>query len=177
MEKNLELLKYPIGRFALPSEVSQEEIQLAINKIISLPGLLLETVRPLQPDQLDTPYRPGGWTIRQVVHHLADSHMNAFIRFKLALTEDAPVIKPYEEARWAEQVDYNLGPEFSLVLIGGLHKRWVTLMESMTQSDWDRTFIHPQYNRIQKLSQTVMLYAWHGEHHLGHILNAKKLKS
>lgn len=176
MEKDLERLKYPIGRFALPSEVSVEEIHAAIGKIRDFPAQLLEVVKSLQPDQLDTPYRPGGWTIRQVVHHLADSHMNAFIRFKLALTEEAPVIKPYEEDKWAEQADYNLGPEFSLVLIGSLHKRWVTLMESMTNADWDRTFTHPQYNRVQKLSQTVMLYAWHGEHHLGHILNAEKLK-
>jgi len=173
MEKDVELLKYPIGRFALPSDVHVEEIHTAIKRISAFPARLLETVRPLQPDQLDTPYRPGGWTIRQVVHHLADSHMNAFTRFKLALTEEAPVIKPYDEAKWAEQADYKLGPEFSLVLLGSVHKRWVALMESMTDADWERIFIHPEYNRVQKLSQTVMLYAWHGEHHLGHILNVK----
>jgi uncharacterized damage-inducible protein DinB len=166
MEKTMEQLQYPVGKFTLPAEVTTEEIKKAIERI-------LEVVRQLSPAQLDTPYRPGGWTARQVVHHCADSHMNAFIRFKLALTEDAPVIKPYEEAAWAEQPDYKMGPEISLILLGSVHKRWVTLMESLDEADWDKTFIHPQYNRVQKLRQTVMLYAWHGEHHLGHILNVR----
>ncbi len=169
----MEQLQYPVGKFTLPAEVTTEEIKKAIERISVFPSRILEVVRQLSPAQLDTPYRPGGWTARQVVHHCADSHMNAFIRFKLALTEDAPVIKPYEEAAWAEQPDYKMGPEISLILLGSVHKRWVTLMESLDEADWDKTFIHPQYNRVQKLRQTVMLYAWHGEHHLGHILNVR----
>ena len=169
----MEQLQYPVGKFTLPAEVSMEEIKKAMEQISIFPSRILEVVRQLTPEKLDTPYRPGGWTARQVVHHCADSHMNAFIRFKLALTEDAPVIKPYEEAAWAEQPDYKMGPEISLILLGSVHKRWVTLMESMDEADWDKTFIHPQYNRVQKLRQTVMLYAWHGEHHLGHILNVR----
>jgi uncharacterized damage-inducible protein DinB len=175
MEKTIEALKYPIGRFNLPAEVSAEEIRLAIGRIATLPSKIAAALEGLSDTQLEQPYRPGGWTIRQVVHHLADSHMNAFIRFKLALTEDAPVIKPYAEALWAAQDDYHLAPEISLAIIDPLHKRWINLMESMKDADWERTFIHPQYNRVQKLCQTVMLYAWHGEHHLGHIRNAKSI--
>lgn len=173
MERDIEKLQYPVGRFTLPTEVSDEEIKQAIVRISLFPSRIMETVRQIKPDQLDTPYRPGGWTIRQVVHHCADSHMNAVIRFKLALTEDAPVIKPYDQTAWAELSDSRLGPEISLILLGAVHKRWVALMEMMTDADWNKTFIHPEYNRVQTLRQTVMLYAWHGEHHLGHILNAK----
>jgi hypothetical protein len=171
MEKSMEQLQYPVGKFTLPAEVSGDEIKRAMERISIFPSQILEVVRKLSPAQLDTSYRPGGWTARQVVHHCADSHMNAFIRFKLALTEDAPVIKPYAEAAWAEQADYKSGPEISLILLGSVHKRWIALMESMSESDWDKTFIHPQYNRVQKLKQTAMLYAWHGEHHLGHVLS------
>lgn len=173
MENSNEQLKYPIGRFIMPIEVDRAEIAQAIEKIASLPARVAAELMGLHEAQLGTHYREGGWTIRQVVHHLADSHMNAFIRFKLALTEDGPVIKPYEEALWAQQADYHLSPEISVDILEGVHKRWVALMHTMTDSDWNKTFIHPQYNRVQKLSQTVMLYAWHGEHHLGHIRNAK----
>lgn len=173
MEKTIEQLQYPIGRFTMPKEVDHAEIRLAIEKIALLPSQVSKEIMGLNDDQLGTHYREGGWTIRQVVHHLADSHMNALIRFKLALTEDAPVIKPYEEALWAQQADYDLAPEISLAILESIHKRWITLMGAMTEAEWDKTFIHPQYNRVQKLSQTVMLYAWHGEHHLGHIRNAK----
>lgn len=173
MEKTIEQLQYPIGRFTMPKEVDHAEIRLAIEKIALLPSQVSKEIMGLNDDQLGTHYREGGWTIRQVVHHLVDSHMNALIRFKLALTEDAPIIKPYEEAKWAQQVDYQLAPGISLAILESVHLRWVTLMGAMTEAEWDKTFIHPQYNRVQKLSQTVMLYAWHGEHHLGHIRNAK----
>ena len=169
----LEQLKFPIGKFEKPTTITKDDLLNWISEISTFPSRLKNEVNHLTNQQLDTQYRPEGWTIRQVVHHCADSHMNAFIRFKLALTEDAPVIKPYEEAAWAEQPDYKMGPEISLILLGSVHKRWVTLMESMVEADWDKTFIHPQYNRVQKLRQTVMLYAWHGEHHLGHILNVR----
>ena len=173
MEKTIEQLQYPIGRFMMPKEVDHADIKLAIEKITVLPAQVSKEITGLNDAQLGTHYREGGWTIRQVVHHLADSHMNAFIRFKLALTEEAPVIKPYVEALWAQQGDYLLAPEISIGILESVHTRWVTLMQAMGETDWNKTFIHPQYNRVQKLSQTVMLYAWHGEHHLGHILNAK----
>jgi DinB superfamily len=173
METDIVKLQYPIGRFTVPTDVSEDEVKQAIVRIALFPSRIMETVRQIPPDLLDTPYRPGGWTFRQVVHHCADSHMNAMIRFKLALTEDAPVIKPYDQAAWAELSDSRLGPEISLILLGAVHKRWVALMETMTDADWNKTFIHPEYNRVQTLRQTVMLYAWHGEHHHGHILNAK----
>ncbi len=174
MEINLESLQYPIGRFTLPKEVSSDEIKDAIRKISFLPTQLVGAVRPMTKEQLDTPYRPDGWTVRQVVHHVPDSHMNAYVRYKLALTEDTPVIKPYEEAAWANLPDNSMGPEVSLMLLGAIHTKWVVLMESMSEDDWHRAFIHPQYNRRQTLAQTVMLYAWHGEHHLAHILRLKE---
>jgi hypothetical protein len=172
MENPLELLQYPTGRFTLPPSVDEHEIKSAIEKIALFPKQMRETVTGLDQTILETPYRPGGWTIRQVVHHCADSHMNAFIRFKLALTEEDPVIKPYDQARWAMQTDYHADPMISIILLESLHNRWVQLMNAMDKSDWDKSFIHPEYNRVQKLRQTVMLYAWHGNHHLGHIRNA-----
>ena len=174
MEINLETLQYPIGRFSMPASVSSAQIKEAIQKITFLPTRFVEVVRHMSKEQLDTPYRPEGWTIRQVVHHVPDSHMNAYVRFKLALTEDGPVIKPYEEAAWANLPDSSMGPEVSLMLLGAIHTRWVVIMEAMTDADWQRTFIHPQYNRTQTLAQSVMLYAWHGEHHLAHILRLKE---
>lgn len=165
----METLQYPIGRFSLPKEVSPAEIKAAIQKISLLPTQMAATVRAMSKVQIDTPYRPGGWTVRQVVHHVPDSHMNAYIRYKLALTEDSPVIKPYEEAAWANLIDSSMDVEVSLILLDAIHTRWVPIMENMTAVDWQRAFIHPQYNRRQTLAQTVMLYAWHGEHHHEHI--------
>ena len=170
----MEALQYPIGRFIMPAEVSEEEITDAIGRISRFPPKILEAVQDLSPEQLDTPYRPGGWTVRQVVHHCADSHMNGYIRFKLALTEDHPTIQPYEESNWALLPDYASEPGVSLVLLAGLHKKWVDLMESMKPKDWQCTFYHPESKRTQTLAQTVMLYAWHGEHHLGHVKTVRK---
>lgn len=172
MENPTEHLQYPIGRFILPVTVTEIEIQKAIERIEIFPMHIREAVGGLNEMVLTTRYRPGGWNIRQVVHHCADSHMNAFIRFKLALTEEDPVIKPYDEARWAEGPDYLTDPAISLSILENVHFRWIILMKAMEKSDWDKSFVHPQYNRVQKLRQTVMLYAWHGEHHLGHIRNA-----
>jgi hypothetical protein len=118
---------------------------------------------------LEIPYRPEGWNVRQVIHHCADSHMNALIRFKLALTEDQPTIKPYLQAKWALLSDYRLDPGISISLLYGIHQRWVTLMESMSESDWKRSLVHPEYQHEQRLEQTAMLYAWHCAHHLGHV--------
>jgi len=127
---------------------------------------------------MDTPYREGGWTLRQVVHHCADSHMNAFCRFKLAMTEEKPVIKPYEEARWAALADSkNLPVDASLAILKGLHERWTVLMKSLREAERHRTFIHPEHGREISLQETIGLYAWHGEHHLAHITSLKKARN
>lgn len=170
MEVNLEHLKYPVGRFKLPPEVTMNEIREAVNTIAAFPSTLHETVSQLSAKQIETPYRPEGWTVRQVVHHCADSHMNALIRFKLALTEDQPVIKPYEQAKWASLADNNLSLDVSLTLLNSVHQRWVAVMEAMEAADWKRSFIHPEYGNEQRLEQAVMLYAWHCRHHGAHVL-------
>lgn len=162
-------LRYPIGKFQFPESVTPEELQQFIEEIEQAPASLRTAVAGLTPQQLDEPYRPGGWTVRQVVHHVPDSHINSYIRFKLALTEDQPTIKPYEEARWAELEDARTEPiETSLVLLESLHRRWVRLLHSMTAADYARTFRHPALG-VMRLDQTAALYAWHGKHHVAHI--------
>ena len=146
-----------------------------IQEIEELPRLLREAVQDLNNEQLDTPYRVGGWTVRQVVHHLSDSHMNAYIRFRLALTEDHPIIKPYEEARWAELPDYTLPIEISLSLLEALHQRWTTLLHSLSPSDRNKTFIHPDSGEVS-LGENIGIYAWHGRHHLAHITSLRNHK-
>jgi hypothetical protein len=166
----LEKLKYPIGKFTWPNTVSEAELRQAIQTISDLPAKLKMAAGKLSEDLLDTPYRPEGWTVRQVIHHVADSHMNALIRFKLALTEDTPTIKPYLQAKWAELPDSKSLPvEVSISLLEYLHQRWVGLMNHLQPSDWDRQFIHPEHHSIHSLRQTVIMYAWHCEHHLGHV--------
>jgi len=175
MNTDLETLRYPIGRFIWPSSVSEQELQEALNRIETFPGRIQKTVENLLDDQLDTPYRPDGWTIRQVIHHVADSHMNAYIRLKLALTEDTPTIKPYDESKWAMLPDsITLHPEISLRLLKDVHTRWVVIMKCMPAESWDRTFIHPEYNKTYSLRQFVRMYAWHGDHHLAHITGVLK---
>ena len=171
----MENLQYPVGRFKLEEEPGMAQINLSIGVIKKLPEKLTEAVKGLNDEQLNPRYREGGWTIRQVVHHLADSHMNALIRFKLALTESNPVIKPYFEDKWAELEDYRTVPiEVSLKLIEALHERWVTLMESMTLQDFNRTYFHPENNRQYLLAEVVALYDWHSRHHLAHITSLKE---
>ena len=165
--------KYPIGKFKAPASYTPHEMQEWIDNIKALPGKLRMAVMTLNEKQLDTPYRTGGWTIRQTVHHIADSHMNALIRFKLALTEDNPTIKPYEEADWALLPDSRLPIEPSLRLLEGLHMRWVALMDGMTEEQWDRSFIHPETGATVPLRRNLGLYSWHGEHHLAHITGVK----
>jgi uncharacterized damage-inducible protein DinB len=165
--------KYPIGKFAAPASYTQQQMQQWIEDIKSLPGKLRMAVMSLNEKQLDTPYRPGGWTIRQTVHHVADSHMNAIIRFKLALTEDNPTIKPYEEADWAMLADSRLALEPSLKMLEGVHLRWAALLESMSEEQWDRTFVHPESGATIPLRRNLGLYAWHGNHHLAHITGVK----
>ncbi len=161
-------LQYPIGKFTLEGEVTPDRVGAWIDDIATLPGDLQHTVSPLADGQLDTPYRPGGWTVRQVVHHLADSHMNSYIRFKLALTEDRPVIKAYDEKSWAELADNREPIASSLDLLASLHHRWVDLLRSLKWTQLQREFVHPE-SGAARLSFTVGIYAWHGRHHLAHI--------
>ncbi len=172
---NLNQLKYPIGKFSLPAAISPEDIRQWIAEIEMLPGLLRNAVEPLNDAQLNTPYRPQGWTVRQVVHHLPDSHLNSYIRFKLALTEDNPVIKPYREEQWAELPDGKTAPiAVSLVLLESLHQRWVSALRNITPEQWRRTFFHPESKRDLRLDSVLALYAWHGKHHLAHLVELKK---
>jgi hypothetical protein len=162
-------LRYPIGVFTATPDPSEEQRAQWVAEIAALPAQLREAVDGLTDAQFETPYREGGWTVRQVVHHLADSHMQSYCRFKMALTEDEPVIKPYEEDRWAKLADTRLTPpETSLVLLEALHSRWVLLLRSLTQEEWRRGFRHPVMG-LMGLVKTAELYAWHGKHHLAHI--------
>jgi uncharacterized damage-inducible protein DinB len=161
--------RYPVGKFTIPGAITSELRASACAEIAGLPRKLRMAANALSEKQLETPYRDGGWTARQVIHHVADSHMNSYIRFRLALTEDIPTIKPYDEARWAELSDAKSAPiEVSLQLIDGLHDRWSRLLQSMTPADFARTFRHPELGE-RTLDNTVQLYAWHGRHHLGHL--------
>jgi hypothetical protein len=164
--------RFPIGRFEYPQIVSPEERAQFVNRIAAAPARLRAIVKGLTTAQLDTPYRVGGWTIRQVVHHVPDSHMNSYIRFKLALTEDEPTIKPYDEAAWAKLGDTMETPvEISLELLESLHFRWVALLRGLSEEQWKRTMRHPE-NGLLRLDQVLALYAWHGDHHIAHIENA-----
>ncbi|NEU08160.1 bacillithiol transferase BstA [Flavihumibacter sp. R14] len=163
-------LQYPIGKFTEPSSIEKESIDVSIADIASFPEKLTGLVGQLSEAQLDTPYRPGGWTVRQVVHHCADSHMNSLIRFKLALTEDKPVIKPYHEDRWAELADSRIMEvETPLTLIRALHSKWVFLLRSLDETDLDKVYVHPEAGKEYRLSSAILLYAWHCNHHLAHI--------
>ncbi|MEO8886384.1 MAG: YfiT family bacillithiol transferase [Mucilaginibacter sp.] len=168
---NEEELKYPTGKFKVPAEYTAEAITGWINDIKELPANLRKAVTGLTDAQLDTPYRPGGWTVRQLVHHVADSHMNSIIRFKWALTEDQPTIKAYKQDEWAKLPDSQLPVEPSLLIVAGVHERLVALFNNFTQADWDRTFIHPETGATITLKRNLALYAWHGKHHLAHIVN------
>lgn len=171
----LDLLKYPIGVYEKPKVISKEILQLWINTIESFPEKLVSEVANLTNQQLDTPYRPDGWTIRQVVHHCADSHMNSLIRFKLALTEDKPSIKPYFEDRWAALPDSKIMPiEPALKMLSGIHERWCFLLKNLTEEQFARLFIHPEHSATFRIDENIGLYAWHCMHHLAHITETKK---
>jgi len=162
-------LSYPIGRFDWKAAVTPEMRPRLIDEIAVAPALLREAIDGLDDRQLDTPYRPGGWTVRQVVHHLPDSHINSYARFRLALTEDQPTIKPYDEAKWAELYDARtLPPAPSLALLENLHTRWVGLLRNMTDADFSRSFRHPEIGLV-RLDTNLALYAWHGRHHTAQI--------
>jgi hypothetical protein len=167
-------LRYPIGKFRWEGETTDDQRRSFIEEIAAAPPRLRHAVNGLSDQQVNTPYRPGGWTVRQVVHHLADSHMNAYVRFKLALTEDNPTIKPYEEARWAELTDGRIAPlETSLTLLDSLHHRWAILLRSLTPTEWLRTFQHPELGSVT-LEKNLALYAWHGKHHVAHITSLRE---
>jgi hypothetical protein len=161
-------LRYPIGPFAPAATVTPAQVQAWIDDIAALPADLRRTVMPLTDAQLDTPYRPGGWTVRQVVHHLPDSHMNSLIRFKWALTEDKPLIKAYDENGWAALPDCRSPTAHSLDLLAALHARWVDLLHSLSWAQLQREFVHPESGAV-RLAVSVGDYAWHGRHHLAHI--------
>jgi uncharacterized damage-inducible protein DinB len=162
-------LRYPIGKFHWPEAVSPEQRLQHIQTIAGAPARLFEAVAGLSEEQLDTPYRAGGWTVRQVVHHVPDSHMNSFIRCKLALTESEPTIKPYNEAAWARLGDVAATPiDTSLQLLESLHDRWVALLRGLSETDWKKRFLHPERGPVS-LEDNLALYAWHGDHHVGHI--------
>ena len=174
---NLDQLKYPIGKFVISDRVSDAEIKTWISDIERLPQSLESIVENLYLEELSLPYRPGGWTIKQVIHHLSDSHMNAIIRFKLSLTEDSPVIKPYMEDQWATLED-GMSDDItdSLGLLKHLHAKWVKLLQALTEEDLKRSYIHPEHGKRFLLSEAMGMYAWHGNHHLAHVKQALEYK-
>jgi uncharacterized damage-inducible protein DinB len=167
--------RYPIGKFHMEKEVTPAKRAQAIEQIAETPGKLREALLSLVNEQLDTPYREGGWTVRQLAHHVPDSHMNAYVRWKLALTESEPTIKPYEEKAWAELSDAKKMPiSVSLELLRALHERWVAVIRGMQEADFARTFKHPDHPGTQTLDWMLFLYAWHGRHHVAHITELRK---
>ena len=167
-------LRFPIGKFTYHGPFTEDQKHASIEDIAQTPANLRAAIKGLSTAQLDTPYRPGGWTVRQLAHHVPDSHMNAYVRFKLALTEDDPTIKTYEEGRWAELDDTKTTPvDVSLALLESLHDRWVRLLRSLTPDEWKRTFRHPELGAMT-LEKTLALYAWHGRHHATHITSLRE---
>jgi uncharacterized damage-inducible protein DinB len=169
---DLDDLRFPVGRFAAPAGSTQESRAAQIETLHQLPARLREATSSLSDAQLDTPYREGGWTVRQLVHHIPDSHANAYVRTKLALTEDWPAIKAYDEAAWARLSDSGLPIEASLAMTAALHERWVALLSSLAASDFDRGYVHPAMGR-QSLATMLALYAWHSLHHTAHITSLR----
>jgi len=168
--------RYPVGKFVWPQEVTADDRRRMIAEIAEAPAKLRAAVAGRTDGQLDTPYRDGGWTVRQVVHHLPDSHLNAYIRFKLALTEQEPTIKPYEQQLWAELPDSKTAPiDMSLDLLESLHRRWVLMLRAMTPADFARTLRHPELG-VVRLDRYLASYAWHGRHHVAHITELRKAK-
>jgi len=173
----MEDLRFPVGKFQYDGPPNPEQHKTFLEEIAQTPAKLRTAVKGLFDSQLDTPYRPDGWTVRQVTHHVPDSHLNAYVRFKLALTEDDPTIKPYAEDRWAELADTKATPiEVSLTMLDSLHDRWVRLLRSLTPEQWERTFRHPEMGPMT-LEKTLALYAWHGRHHVAHITELRKRMS
>ncbi|PYU93761.1 MAG: putative metal-dependent hydrolase [Acidobacteria bacterium] len=167
-------LRYPVGKFKLDGDITEAGRRDLIESIARAPAKLRAAVEGLSPEQLDTPYRPDGWTVRQVVHHLPDSHLNAYIRFRLALTEDEPAIKTYEQERWAELEDARTAPvDLSLALLESLHRRWVLLLRALPPAAFARTFRHPELG-VVTLDQQLRMYEWHGRHHVAHVTSLRQ---
>ena len=168
--EELHKLRYPIGEFQFQANADRAHIDAWIQSIADFPSVMRALTESLTSEQKNQTYRPDGWTVKQVVHHCADSHINAFIRFKLTLTEDSPTIRPYMEQRWAELSD---GKEEdltdSLNLLTALHAKWSRVLRNMADSDFQRRYLHPQYGKEFTLVEAIALYAWHGEHHVGHV--------
>ncbi|MCC3159347.1 bacillithiol transferase BstA [Hymenobacter sp. 15J16-1T3B] len=169
-------LRYPIGHYQLPEQpLTQEERHGYIQQLMALPTELRMALDGLSGEQFDTPYRPGGWTVRQVLHHLPDSHVNSYTRFRLALTEDNPTIRPYDESAWAQLPDVSIvPPDVSLILLDALHARWVVLLSQLTDEQWLRTWYHPEAQQTIRLDEALVMYAWHGRHHTAHITSLRK---
>lgn len=175
---NLEQLKYPIGQFQCPETISTTVLSSWISDIQQFPNQIMEVVDKLSIEELKLNYRPKGWNIKQVIHHCADSHSNAFIRFKLALTEENPNIKPYKEDLWAELIDGNDDDiSHSLLILKGLHHKWILLLHNLNENQWKRTYFHPESKKVYVLKEVAGLYAWHCKHHLAHIKQAKEYKN
>lgn len=166
---DIEHLRYPIGKFVSNPSPSKEDLQQAIASIRNYPSLLEKACRGFEEDYLERLYRPGGWKVREVIHHIADSHMNAMIRFKLALTEDNPVIKPYQEQLWVDLPDSQLPISISVDLVKNTHAKWTAVLEAMSSKDFSRCYFHPESKSLVSLGEACLMYEWHGAHHLAHI--------
>ncbi|WFB65362.1 putative metal-dependent hydrolase [Sphingobacterium sp. WM] len=175
LKDQLEKLRYPIGKFSQPEHINPETIDSWIKTIAKFPEYLRNEIQKLQDKDFELTYREDGWTIRQLIHHCADSHMNSFIRFKLALTEDTPTIKTYKEDLWANLPDSNMPIESSMKILDGLHQRWATLLSNLSLQDLKKQFRNPESNKTISIETAIGIYAWHCNHHLTHIINAKKL--
>ena len=175
-DQELQKLRYPVGRYSKPDVITDALLREWIDTIEIFPHKLKNEVAGLTDAQLDTTYRPGGWTIRQVVHHCADSHLNAYVRLKLTLTEEKPTIKPYLEARWAELVDSTLPVPSSLAMLEGVHTRWAFLLRSLSPADLKKRFVHPEHGKEFQLDELIALYGWHCRHHLAHVVVGKRAK-
>ncbi|MCR9225876.1 MAG: putative metal-dependent hydrolase [Flavobacteriaceae bacterium] len=175
--ETLEQLRYPIGKFEIPDTITSADLEKWITDLETLPQRLSDLVTPLSDEQLETPYRPGGWTVRQLVHHISDSHHNSYVRFKWALTEDIPTIKAYNEKAWAELFDARTAPILmSLYHLGAVHAKLVYLLQGLSQEDLQRSFVHPDGNQETSLQENIARYAWHSNHHYAHINNLVKRK-
>ncbi len=174
-EESLEALRYPIGPYARPEAFDAGALPAHLSALEALPLWLDVIIENLDAHQLDTPYRPGGWTVAQVIHHLADSHMHGFARLKLALTEDNPTIRPYDEALWAETPEVAAVPvNVSITLLHALHRRWVALLQTLKPEDWYRTYYHPEHGRTFPVWESTAMYAWHCRHHMEHLRRLKE---
>ncbi|MBS1814782.1 MAG: putative metal-dependent hydrolase [Acidobacteria bacterium] len=171
----LEALRYPIGRFKRPETVTLTDRETAIGALAELPENLRHALEDLDDEQLDTPYRDGGWTVRALTHHIADSHMTAFSRIRFALTEDAPTVKAYSEDAWAKLHDSQAAPAiWSVQLLEALHARWVMLLQGLSDAEWQRTFVHPERPHPLTIETSVLIYAWHSRHHVAHITHLRE---